>query len=243
MAKDLFSTQANWYAAFRPHYPPELYPILFNQTQAFDIAWDVGTGNGQVAKELSTRFAQVFASDVSEAQLAQAPVLEGVRYLIAPAEKTPIPDHMVQVTTVAQAIHWFDFPLFAKEVKRVSAPNAILAVWGYAFPELSHKLDLVFQSFYNSLPWDSRREWVNQHYRSLPLPFTLEQEHNFTMAFRWPVHSLFGYINSWSAFQALSPAQQEQQLKPIREQVNSLSKDVLLEVRFPLFYKQYRVKG
>jgi len=70
--KDNFSKQAATYAKFRPSYPTALYDFIFQHTPRFESAWDCGTGNGQVAQALATRFTRVYASDISAGQLAQA---------------------------------------------------------------------------------------------------------------------------------------------------------------------------
>jgi methylase of polypeptide subunit release factors len=64
--KDNFLTQSEPYLKFRPTYPNELYEFLLLLVEARDIAWDCGTGNGQVAWALSKYFKQVHATDISE---------------------------------------------------------------------------------------------------------------------------------------------------------------------------------
>ena len=67
--KDRFSNHAPQYAAFRPTYPKELYNIVLEQTRSRGRAWDCGTGNGQVAIDLSRHFKEVFATDISVNQI------------------------------------------------------------------------------------------------------------------------------------------------------------------------------
>ena len=54
--KDHFSTESEKYAQFRPHYPSEFFGYLNEITSHKEIAWDCGTGNGQVAFELARSF-------------------------------------------------------------------------------------------------------------------------------------------------------------------------------------------
>src|SRR5262249_17481483 len=70
--KHLFSWQAGDYARFRPTYPAALYDWLATLPAERRLAVDVGTGNGQAAIELATRFERVIGVDPSEAQLANA---------------------------------------------------------------------------------------------------------------------------------------------------------------------------
>lgn len=69
--KDYFSQQSKLYAAFRPTYPDALYNFIFSHLKDKQVAWDCGTGNGQVAQKLSTAFSKVYATDISAQQIAE----------------------------------------------------------------------------------------------------------------------------------------------------------------------------
>src|SRR5262249_7162330 len=104
--KDHFSGHAADYRAFRPDYPPELFAFLASVAPGRDLAWDCGTGSGQAAVGLAEHFAKVFATDASAEQLKNAQPHPRVEYAVAPAEKCPLGDHVVDLVTVAQALHW-----------------------------------------------------------------------------------------------------------------------------------------
>jgi 2-polyprenyl-3-methyl-5-hydroxy-6-metoxy-1,4-benzoquinol methylase len=106
--KDLFSTQANVYAAFRPTYPKELYDFIFDRVETKRKAWDCATGNGQVAGYLANHFDSVYATDISQQQLDNAIKKDNVIYSISGAEKTSFEDQQFDLITVAQALHWLD---------------------------------------------------------------------------------------------------------------------------------------
>lgn len=53
---ELFIKQAGHYAEGRPSYPPELFEFIASKTPSQDLAWDVGTGNGQAARSVSFFF-------------------------------------------------------------------------------------------------------------------------------------------------------------------------------------------
>ncbi len=78
--KDRFSEHASQYAAFRPHYPKELYDFIYRHVTKFDLAWDAGTGNGQAAAELARRFKKVHATDISKKQLEHAVLHPNINY-------------------------------------------------------------------------------------------------------------------------------------------------------------------
>ena len=61
--KDLFSVQAEDYVKFRPTYSVELFNYFASLTDNHNLAWDVGTGNGQAAIELTRYYKNVIATD------------------------------------------------------------------------------------------------------------------------------------------------------------------------------------
>jgi ubiquinone/menaquinone biosynthesis C-methylase UbiE len=123
--KDNFSFQSANYAAYRPVYPDVLYQYLFNRVGAFDATWDCGTGNGQVAIKLAEKFKIVYATDISQNQLDNAVKKDNIQYSNQRAEQTLLLSDSVDLVTVAQAIHWFDFDLFYKEVRRWQSQEPI----------------------------------------------------------------------------------------------------------------------
>lgn len=117
--KDNFSQNSEDYKNFRPNYPKEVFDFIFEHLKNFENAWDVGTGNGQVAVNLSEKFEDVFATDISENQINSAEKKSNIHYSVQPAEKTGFPDNFFDLITVGQAIHWFDFEKFYTEANRV----------------------------------------------------------------------------------------------------------------------------
>src|SRR5262245_35676167 len=168
---ELFSTVAREYANFRPGYPPELFAWLARTAPARDAAWDCGCGSGQASTALAEHFTTVFATDVAEEQIAAAKPHSRVRYSVAPAERSGLPDESVDLVTVAQALHWFDVEAFYAEARRVARRGALLAVWNYPRPEfIDAELDRRFFAFYSDVVgpyWPPERVHVEQNYRTL----------------------------------------------------------------------------
>lgn len=61
---------------------------------------------------------------------------ENIEYRLESAEQCTIEDKSIDLITVAQAIHWFDFNVFYKQVHRVLKPGGIIAAWAYNNPVL-----------------------------------------------------------------------------------------------------------
>ena len=150
--KDNFSGQATGYAQYRPGYPRELFEFILQTVSNRDAAWDCATGNGQTATELATSFKKVYATDTSQKQLDKAIHLPNIFYSKQAAEKTDFPSSQFDLVTVSQALHWFQFDQFYKEVKRVAKPGARIAVWMYSLPQVTEPVDqLVSVELYKNI--------------------------------------------------------------------------------------------
>lgn len=205
MAKDLFSSQADLYAKYRPTAPQELYDHIYSFLHATDIAWDCATGNGQAAIVLADHFKKVVASDISEAQLSKAPRKENIEYVLCPGESTPFAENSFDLVTVSQAYHWLKWDLFKKEVTRVCKPGAVLAIWTYGGHRTEdEKVNKAVQDFYKGITdpyWEPERRFVDEKYESVDFDYDLLPSKNFDAVFHWKREELLGYISTWSALQ------------------------------------------
>ncbi|MCB0835655.1 MAG: class I SAM-dependent methyltransferase [Bacteroidetes bacterium] len=200
--KDHFSPQSDDYAKYRPGYPSMLFEVILDHVNDFDLAWDCATGNGQAARELAPHFSQVFATDASEKQIANAHPISNVEFLVSPAENTPFQDHSFDLITVAQAAHWFDLSAFYREVKRVMKPGGILAMWTYTLFETVPKINRIIEEFYFEVVfkyWPPERRLVEAGYSTLYFPFEPIKIPDFYMYMNWNYEEMIGYLNTWSA--------------------------------------------
>ncbi|MBN8669821.1 MAG: class I SAM-dependent methyltransferase [Chitinophagales bacterium] len=203
-AKDIFSTQAGTYAAYRPHYPDALFEYLYSVCKGYGKAWDCATGNGQVASRLSERFTDVYATDLSAQQVAHAIQRPNIHYSVQRAEHTNFADNSFDLITIGTALHWFDFDVFYKEAIRVAKDGAVIAAWAYAPFRGSEDLDAVVDDFtYKTLHdyWDPERKWVDEKYQTIPFPFEQPEHPDFKINVTWSFEHMIGYLNSWSSVQ------------------------------------------
>jgi SAM-dependent methyltransferase len=240
--KDNFSTQSSLYAQFRPQYPAVLFDWLYQHVSHFDAAWDCGTGNGQVAQILSSRFRDVFATDISEKQISKAPVLPNVRYAVEGAEQCGAADAAFDLIVVAQAVHWFDFDRFYAEVRRTLRPDGLLALIGYGLLRIDAAVDPVLDHFYTRVIgpyWDAERKHVDAQYQSIPFPFEEIETPLYWMEFSWSFGHFVGYLNTWSAVQHYIRQHGE---NPVEKWVHSFGEvwgqeEEVKTVRFPVFIR------
>lgn len=222
--KDNFSKQAAVYAKYRPEYPQELFNFILQQVKERKAAWDCGTGNGQAAKELAKYFEKVYATDISQKQLDEAIPVDNVYYSLHPAESTNLSDNSIDLITVSQALHWFNFERFYKEVKRVAKQDACIAVWMYSLLRISKEIDPIIEEYhFGTLQqyWDAERKYVDDNYAGIPYPFEGLRTATFAIEYNWTLAELEGYLNTWSALQKFisinkyNPVQKViQQIKP-----------------------------
>jgi SAM-dependent methyltransferase len=243
--KDNFSGQSEGYSKYRPLYPLELFDFINAVVKTKILAWDCATGNGQSARELAKTFKTVYASDVSEKQLAQAPKLENVIYAKEPAEQTSLTTGTVNLVTVAQALHWFDLDKFYAEVRRVSAPGGMIAVWTYSLFSVSPEIDQVMDEYhFDTLQayWDPERQYVDEGYENIPFPFPEIDCPRFEISVDWDINSLEGYLDTWSAVQKYIKVNGTSPVPGVIDRLKAFFPvGKKLTIRFPLYLKMGHV--
>jgi SAM-dependent methyltransferase len=209
---DHFSGHASDYARYRPDYPEALFSYLASLVPEPGFAWDCAAGNGQASAGLARHFEVVLATDASARQIESAPSLPRVRYAVAPAEKSYLPEETVDLVTVAQALHWFDIPAFFAEVRRVLVADGVLAVWCYDLLTMAPEIDFVLNRFYRDVVgeyWPPERAIVERGYATLEFPFDEIPAPRFAMEKVWTLADLLGYVRTWSAVRRFMAARGE----------------------------------
>jgi len=123
------------YARYRPGYPPS----FFQRIVALGVGLpgqrvvDLGTGTGNMARELARLGCRVVGIDISENQIVEARRLaaeEGLRaeFQVCPAEQTGLPATSFDVISAAQSWLYFDQDRTVAEVKRLLAPGGRLMI-------------------------------------------------------------------------------------------------------------------
>lgn len=256
---NLFRKQADKYAQTRPTYPPELFRFIASKTPNHDLAWDVGTGNGQAAVPLAGIFKKVVATDTSQEQLSLATKLPNIHYHNFPSTVSTddIERHLTQrgtvdLVTVAQAIHWFDLPVFYDRVKFALRPRGVLAAWCYTMPRLDERVDPLLWRLYKgaNVFWAKQRELVDLEYRTIEFPFepvdgmedTAPVE--FVTVKEMDLETYLTYLRSWSAYQTAKEKGVELLTESVVGDFESAwggDGKVVKGVKYPLFLRIGRV--
>lgn len=242
MTKDLFSVQADTYARYRPSYPDLLLDTIMPFVKQRQAAWDCATGNGQAALLLAEHFTRVIATDISEKQLAQAKKKTNIEYIQCAAEQTPLQANSIDLITVAQAYHWFNFSAFEAEVRRVGKPGSAIAIWAYNLPTTNNIfVDTIIEQFYKDITgpyWDPERKYIDEGYTTIPFNYTLMLETKLSMNCSWSANDMAGFLSSWSAVQHFIADKNYHPFTLIAGELNRHWKpDEIKQVSFPLFLK------
>ncbi|GAB3482872.1 class I SAM-dependent methyltransferase [Nocardiopsis coralliicola] len=141
-----FTGLASGYARYRPDYPAEAMERLRAAVadggggRAAPLLVDVGCGTGVSTRALRAAFgpepriagvepnADMRAQGLASAAEPGARPGEGVRYVAGRAEQLPFGAGTASLVLAAQALHWFDRPVFYREAVRVLAPGGVAAV-------------------------------------------------------------------------------------------------------------------
>ncbi len=202
--KDRFSHHSSEYRRYRPFYPEALFEYLASLAPERQTAWDCATGNGQSAACLAQFFKQVYATDASSAQIAHAIRKPNILYTTSPARATTLPDHSVDLVSVAQAIHWFDEESFYREVRRTLKKGGIIAAWAYHLPIITPEIDRIIQRLYSDILgtfWETEIAHIVSGYRNLSFPFRKLPAPAFAMKTNWSFNHVKGYLQTWSALE------------------------------------------
>lgn len=226
--QDHFSRQSEIYLKARPTYPDELFEYLASLAPGDQLCWDCATGNGQAAISLAHYFQKVIATDGSEKQIQNAISANNIEYKVATAEESGLPDHSVDLITVATAAHWFDHDKFYKEARRVSKDNGILAVWTYSEAIVTPEIDTLMAWFmYDFLEkyWPDGRWYVRNRYETLPFPFTPIKTPDFVCKMNWNKAHWIDYIKSWSSYNNYTAKHNTDPLEVLLPKLNLLWND------------------
>ncbi|KAL2292596.1 hypothetical protein FJTKL_09542 [Diaporthe vaccinii] len=138
------SAQAAAYAAHRYGYKNTLIEQVLSLHKSaggsFDVVLDVGTGTGQVIRDVGPFFTTAFGVDPSIEMISKARAIGGttrtgkdIEFLTCAAEDldslSQVKHGSVNLITADMAAHWFDTPKFWAAAARVLSPGGTVALW------------------------------------------------------------------------------------------------------------------
>ena len=214
------------YKESRPTYPAEIFEEIYkfhtrNPAAGWDFAVDVGTGNGQTAQVISSRFKSVIGCDPSQDMMDKAESGKVV-YKVSNAEEFSklVEPHSVDLITASTAAHWFDMPKFYNECLKALKPTGTVAIYAYGhfvcpfYPEIT-RLSLEFGMNTMDPYWDPRRKFLDNMYsdpefvnqtqfkkfeRRLYSPQMPQEHQSVVMYRRWSLKKIKEFYLTWSPY-------------------------------------------
>jgi len=178
---------------------------------------------------------------MSEEQIKYALQTDRIQYSKQGASKTNYPDQFFQFVSVAQAIHWFDFDDFYKEVRRITTPDAVLLVCGYEKIQVNEEVDALIDTLYSGILseyWDPERHYIEAQYRTIPFPFTEIETPSFTWRAQWSLKQLLGYLRTWSALKKYIHIHHEDPLEKMQASFEAIwGEDKTKPIQFPIILR------
>ncbi len=162
-----FSSRVGAYLKYRPHYPPEIIPLLRDRIGLLPshVIADIGSGTGFSSELFLENGNRVYGVEPNE-PMRKA----GERYLAAyknfcsipgTAEATTLPERCIDCIVAGQAFHWFNLPMAYAEFQRIlKADGWAIILWN------DRQLDTTpFLRDYEALLQEFARDYneVNHH--------------------------------------------------------------------------------
>lgn len=159
------------YARYRDIYPEN----LFDKLHALEIGKDgqtvvdLGTGTGVVPRQLGRYGAKFIGVDISSAQIEQAKKLsnagEQFEWVVAPAERTGIPNATADVVLACQCFIYFDKVKAIPEILRLLKPEGVFAkismIWLPFEDDLAKKTEEIILKY--------NPDWTGANHRRMAL--------------------------------------------------------------------------
>jgi len=195
-------------------------------------------------RSLST-LKKVIGYDPSQGQLDQVEAKpDNVEFRVSAAEQIDLPTGSVDLISVAQAAHWFDFEVFWKECSRLLCPGGTLALLSYGFNTLDNNKEAFavckeLQGLIDSY-WPSSRLHVAAGYRTIhpaSPPFKVSRKDS-SMSAEMSIDAFLGYANTWSALREYNKAFPGRDIFPEyrKKLVEAVGEGTPLKITWPLFY-------
>jgi len=127
-----FTGRAEVYAKGRPGYPKAAIKAIVELAPSGAVFADIGAGTGKFTVMLAERDCSVVAVEPNADMRGQLAItlasFPNVKIIDGTAEATTLPNHSIDIPTVAHALHWFNPDAFRTECRRVVKLGGLVIV-------------------------------------------------------------------------------------------------------------------
>ena len=166
--KTRFSSRVENYVKYRPRYPIEIINYLVSEkilTQETLIA-DIGSGTGILSKLFLDNGNTVYGIEPNnEMRIAAEEYLvnyPGFASINGSAEKTGLNDNSLDMITVGQAFHWFEFEQTKIEFKRILKANGYLVIIWNSRKKLDSDFSIAYENLVSKYGADYKEVRMNE---------------------------------------------------------------------------------
>jgi ubiquinone/menaquinone biosynthesis C-methylase UbiE len=185
----LYTSKAENYAKYRWDYAREAISAIIQRAGVSNdtVVADIGAGTGILTRHFVGKAKMVYAIEPDPEMRAMASKLleteASCMIMNASAEYTGLPDNILDVVLVGQAIHWFEPELARNEIHRILKPSGWLALLRNYNTEDSYcqSVNPLFEKFSKPGPARliSRQSegfyYGNNDFQKMLFPFTFTQ--------------------------------------------------------------------
>lgn len=179
MSTDNFTGKAEAYSKGRPGYPKEAIDTIIGLAPNEAIFADVGAGTGKFTVKLAECGYSLFSIEPNADMRKQLAItltpFSNVKIIDGTAEATTLPDHSIDVLTIAHALHWFNLEAFRAECHRIVKPGGLVV------------------AIYNHIPG---RQMIDLYKQTVDEFFTCPMTWEFPNAMEYTRNNWLAYIAS-----------------------------------------------
>jgi hypothetical protein len=147
---------------------------------------------------------------------------------------------------VASALHWFDLPVFYKEVQTVGRRGCVLAAWSYHVAHVESPFGDVLWRFYRDIVqsyFSPGARLVDDRYEGIVLPGREIKSPPFILSVSWTASEILRFARTWTGVRSYIEANGNDPVKLLAPEIQGIrgSPSSRHVVRWPLYLRASRL--
>jgi len=246
------------YSKYRPGYPDDYFLLLQKLGIGLknqDIL-DIGTGTGALALPFASQGAHVTGVDISEGQIEAAKILASqkklkIRFIVAKAEDTNLPDGSFDVITASMCWGYLDQKKMPEEAARLLRKNGLLLIsslnWERDGDTIAKRTGELLRKYAPERKHQRRREGENIIPEWAKEKFRLKTYHTYYVTIPFTKESWRGRIRASRGIGALLSREKTEEFdrehKKLLDDIGKDRFDITHRITFYIFQLKSNVKN